>query len=99
MVKAWRFGHRWGGRPTDHSSPTPKGTNQSLPCPGLDPSATASRVIKRQFRQGCFWKNRGSARPTQQIQAKGSLICSERSLGSKANMTPVPAKAAWREDC
>lgn len=60
--------------PTSPPTPRPTGTNQSLPCPGLAPSATASKVIQRQFRQGCFWKNCGSARLIQQIGAKGRLI-------------------------
>lgn len=97
-VKAWRcWAQGWGK--THRPSPTPAGTNQSLPRPGLAPSATASKVIQRQFRQGCFWKNCGSARPTQQIQAKGSLLCSEQNQSSKASGTPVPAKAPWTEDC
>lgn len=81
-----------GGGPTS-PPPTPAGTNQSLPRPGLAPSATASKVIQRQFRQGCFWKNHDSARPTQQIGAKGSLLCSEKNRGGKIGTTPALAKA------
>ncbi|EAW64884.1 hCG1999621, partial [Homo sapiens] len=58
--------------------PTSAGTNQSLPHPGPAPSATANKVIQRQFRHGYFWKNRGSARHTQQIDAKGIPICLEK---------------------
>lgn len=81
-----------GAGPTS-PPPTPAGTNQSLPRPGLAPSATASKVIQRQFRQGCFWKNRDSARPTQQIGAKGSLLRSEKNRSRKIGMTPALAKA------
>lgn len=81
-----------GGGPTS-PPPTPAGTDQSLPRPGLAPSATASKVIQRQFRQGCFWKNRDSARPTQQIGAKDSLLCSEKNQSRKIGTTPALAKA------
>lgn len=87
-----------GGGPTC-PPPTPAGTNQSLPRPGLAPSATASKVIQRQFRQGCFWKNRDSARPTQQIGVKGSLLRSERNRSRKTGMTPALAKAVAGGGC